>query len=464
VAEPAAAEIKSFPLLAAFGWQQEFGAGMATAAFAAAEVASTYQSCYTRAYVQAVRQGGSSSGSTASLYERWLAASDSELDGELRSDQFARRLSRYVDAMVALRAILRRAGQPVDQLDRAFDQQVRSMMVLASAPKNYELTPHDTVYENGKVRLLRFRGVGEEEKGQGKKEKPPLLVVYAPINRFHILDINPGRSVVGQLLAGGLDVYLLDWGYPDRGDDGLSLDDYLQYTAEAADAVIRLTGAEKKISMLGYCWGGILALMHAALHPERIERLAIMAAPVDFDKDSTLLATWVKKVDSDAVIDEFGHMDGQVLDIAFLMRNPARYGFDKYLKLAARAGDAEFVDMFVDVERWLYDTPPVPGALYRQIIDYCYRKNLLVKPGGIKVAAGSIDLRRIKAPLLLIAAEGDDLVSPESTIAARDHVGSSEVEVVTVPGGHVGLCISSQAHKKLWPRAAGWLSGRPSAD
>lgn len=195
------------------------------------------------------------------------------------------------------------------------------------------------------------------------------------------------------------------------------------------------------------------------------KRLVIMAAPVDFDKDRTMLATWAKKVDSDAVIDEFGHMDGQVLDIAFLMRNPARYGFDKYLKLAARAGDAEFVDMFIDVERWLYDTPPVPGALYRQIIDWCYRKNLLIRPGGIEVASGrgGIDLRRIKAPLLLIAAESDDLVSPESTIAAREHVGSSEVKVITVPGGHVGLCIGSQAHKKLWPSAAGWLAGRPPA-
>lgn len=424
---------------------------MAEAAVAAAEIASVYQSCYTRAYVQAAATPSSGNGAGSippKVYERWLAASDRELDGELRSDGFVRRLSRYVDAMVALRAILRKAGQPVDLIDRAFDQQVRSMMVLASAPKNYRLTPHDVVYEKGKVRLLHFGGA------RGKK---PLLVIYAPINRFHILDISPRRSVVGKLLAGGLDVYLLDWGYPDRGDDGLSLDDYLRHVSDAAAAIRSETGREK-ISVMGYSWGGIFALIHAALEPGRIDRLAIMATPVDFDRDHTLLATWAKKLDPDIVVGEFGHMDGQVLDLAFLMRNPARYGFDKYVKLAGRLGDAEFVSMFIDVERWLYDTPPVPGALYRQIVDGCYKKNLLVRPGGIKVAAGAVDLRRIASPLLLIAAEGDDLASPESTLAAREHVGSKDVEVMTMPGGHVGLCIGSHAHEKLWPAAAAWLA------
>lgn len=134
----------------------------------------------------------------------------------------------------------------------------------------------------------------------------------------------------------------------------------MRHVAGAAAAVRSETGSEK-ISVMSYSWGGIFALMHAALESGRIDRLAIMATPVDFDKDHTLLATWAKKLDPDIVVGEFGHMDGQLLDLAFLMRNPARYGFDKYAKLAGRLGDAEFVSMFTDVERWLYDTPRCPG-------------------------------------------------------------------------------------------------------
>jgi polyhydroxyalkanoate synthase len=50
-----------------------------------------------------------------------------------------------------------------------------------------------------------------------------------------------------------------------------------------------------------------------------------MAAPVDFNKHNTILANWVRVIDSDQIVDEFGHLDGQVLDIGFLMRNPPRY-------------------------------------------------------------------------------------------------------------------------------------------
>jgi polyhydroxyalkanoate synthase len=57
-----------------------------------------------------------------------------------------------------------------------------------------------------------------------------------------------------------------------------------------------------------------------------------MAVPVDFNKDDTILAKWSKAIDVNGMMDEFGHMDGQVLNLEFLMCNPPRYSFDKYLK------------------------------------------------------------------------------------------------------------------------------------
>ena len=58
-----------------------------------------------------------------------------------------------------------------------------------------------------------------------------------------------------------------------------------------------------------------------------------MASPVDSSKDNSLLAAWARAVDADMMIHEFGHMDGQILDLAFIMRNPPRNLFDKYLKM-----------------------------------------------------------------------------------------------------------------------------------
>lgn len=202
------------------------------------------------------------------------------------------------------------------------------------------------------------------------------------------MDLNPRRSIVKDLLAsGGLDIYLLDWGYPDWSDNNLSLEDYLGYVADAVKVIKDQTHADKT-SILGYCWGGIFALIHVALHPEKVRNLVPMAVPIDFSKDDTILTTWSKAIEVGSMMDEFGHMDGQVLDLGFLMRNPPRYGFDKYLKFFQRFYDREFVDTFIDVERWLYDTPPIPGALFREIINDCYRNNLLISDGKMEAVDG----------------------------------------------------------------------------
>jgi polyhydroxyalkanoate synthase subunit PhaC len=269
------------------------------------------------------------------------------------------------------------------------------------------------------------------------------------------MDISQERSVVRSLLSKGLDVYLLDWGYPGWEDSSLSLTDYVNYVRDAIQDIKDKTG-KSKVSILGYCWGGIIALIYSALNIENVRNLTLMAAPVDFSKDNTILANWARVIDSDQIVDEFGHLDGQVLDIGFLMRNPPRYTFDKYLKLFERYNDKQFVDDFISVEKWLYDTPIIPGNLYRHIIKDCYKDNLLIS-NKMKVDGSTIDLKKITVPLLTIVAQDDDLVSPESALAIKDYVSSKDKESLKIVGGHVGLCTSRMAHEKLWPEAAKWI-------
>lgn len=406
---------------------------------------SFYNSIYLKGFQDTIEDA---EGQTQdSFYNRWLKQMDRELDSELRSDNFTSLLARYVDSLVELRSVFRKAGFPVEYLDRMFDSYVHSMMVFSSITRDYTLTPFDVVHVRGKCRLLHYR---PSEKTGGK----PLLIVYAPINRFHIMDLTPEKSVVRELLSKGLDVYLLDWGYPTGDDDNLSLEDYITYVH---DAVLLIKEASKSsVSILGYCWGGIMALIYAALYSGDVKSLALMAAPVDFSKDHSILATWARAIDSDKIIDEFRHMDGQVLDLGFIMRNPPRYAFDKYVKFFQKMNDRHFVDIFLAVEKWLYETPPIPGNLYRQIINDCYKGNLLIQ-NKMMVGGKQVDLKNVEVPLLTVVAQRDDLVSPESTLAANDYVSSKEKTSLQAPSGHVGLCISSHAHEKLWPEAARWF-------
>ncbi len=56
----------------------------------------------------------------------------------------------------------------------------------------------------------------------------PLLIVYALVNRPYMMDLEPDRSLIRGLLSRGLDVYLIDWGYPDGADRFTTLEDYLE--------------------------------------------------------------------------------------------------------------------------------------------------------------------------------------------------------------------------------------------
>lgn len=410
-------------------------------------------------------------------YNRWLNNVDHELEGELKSERFTSILSSYVHSLLELRSVFEKVGYPIGYLDWMFDRYVKSSsMFFSFIQKESHLAPFDVVYRKGKARLLHYRKNDQETSSatttaikKQQKEQQPLLIIYAPINTFHILDLNSRRSVVRDLLAsGGLDIYLLDWGYPDWSDDHLSMQDYLSYVSEAVQVVKGKTHADK-VSTLGYCWGGLFALIHAAVDPEQIRNLVLMAVPIDFSKDDSILARWSKANDAvDSMVYEFGHLDGQVLDLGFLMRNPPRYSFDKYVKFFQRSYDWDFVDTFIDVERWLYDTPPIPGVLFRQIINDFYRNNNLVaiSDGKMQVLDSEgkmkkVDIQKnITMPVLSVIAKQDDLVSPASSLAINDHIASKDKSVLENPGGHVALCISNTAHKKLWPDVAKWLLSR----
>ena len=444
-----------------------------------------YNSIYFRTFQQVLKRketqkadGSSKLGDIEAFYNAWLNTMDKEFDKELKSISFMSLLSKYIDSIIDLHSLYRRTGFPVDYVDWMFNSYIQNMMslVTSSILKEYQLSPHDIIYLKGKTRLLHYHGIKEKEKEEENNSKP-LLIIYAPINRFHIMDLNPKRSVVRNLLSNGLDIYLLDLGYPTKEDDKLSLYDYVDYVKYAVQAILKKEKEKeeerqgqrqgnKKISILGYCWGGILALIYTALEATKttqsddddntVKSLALMATPIDFSKENTILANWSRAVNIDKMMDEFGNMNGQILDLAFAMRNPPRYTSDKYFKLFKKLYDKEFVNTFIDVERWLYDTPPVPGNLHRQIINNCYKDNLLIT-NKMKVDDNYIDLRNITVPLLIIDAEKDDLVTTESAIAVSDYVSSREKDFLKSPGGHVALCVSDIAHEKLWPKAAEWI-------
>ena len=129
------------------------------------------------------------------------------------------------------------------------------------------LSDHEIIFQKDSIKLLHYIHNNQQTNGSTNNI---ILVIYAPINRFHILDLNPSKSVVRTLLNNDIDIYLLDWGYPDKKHNELTLKDFIDYIEDAVDVIIQnrsflsTSSPPIKISILGYCWGGILSLIYTA--------------------------------------------------------------------------------------------------------------------------------------------------------------------------------------------------------
>jgi poly[(R)-3-hydroxyalkanoate] polymerase subunit PhaC len=286
----------------------------------------------------------------------------------------------------------------------------------------------------------------------------PLLIVYAFINRHYILDLLPEVSVVRNLLQQGFDIYATDWGTPSAYDETLTLGHFVNKYMDKSIDLIRETTKSDKVSLLGYCWGGDLVLIYAALHPEKVKNVITIATPGDFGADNTLLGVWTKNMNVEALLDAFGNAPAVLINTAFELRNPIE-NIHKYPHFFEQPHGLESAFEFFATETWLHDSPPVIGEIYREFVKDCYQQNLFIK-NQMKVDGTCVDLKNITAPFLNVVAQKDDLVPPDSSIALNDAVGSKDKCMIEFPSGHVGLIIGQCAHKEVWPKVGNWLRGR----
>ncbi len=319
-------------------------------------------------------------------------------------------------------------------------------------------TPCDVVYEEDSLKLVRYHQESEITR------REPLLICYALVNRPYVLDLQQQRSVVQQLLKGGFDVYLIDWGVPTAADRSMRLNDYVcGLLKNVVHFVLDQTEAPR-LNLFGYCMGGTMSTMFTALYPELINTLTLLAAPIDFSGDDALLHVWTqeKYFDVDRLIDAYGNCPAPFLQSAFQMMKPVQNFIEKYSNFYENMQDDRFLENFFSMEKWVQDNIPVAGETFREFVKCLYQRNQLVK-GEFRLNGKLVELARITCPLMLLTAEFDHLVPPSSTLGIEPHVGSEEVKKMNISAGHIGLAVSSKAHRAFWPEAVSWIAERSTA-
>jgi len=320
-------------------------------------------------------------------------------------------------------------------------------------------TPKEIVWTLNKARLYRYIPVVPPE----ARHRVPLLLVFALMNRPTILDLRPGHSFVEFMVARGYDVYLLDWGIPGFEDKDLKFDDYvLDYMTRAIRKVKALSGSED-FSLLGWCIGAILTTIYASMRPDDgLRNLLLLTAPLDFSRPKKLtFAQWTdeKHFDVDRVLSTYGNMPGEMIDYGAKALKPIENYIANYLKLWENLDNPRVVESWHAMNTWVTDIFPMAGGAYRQLIVDFYRNNRLMK-GELKIRGELVNLKRLRANLLTVIAEGDHITPPCQSEGVLEKISSTDTEIFRVPGGHIGIMAGSGAQKQTWPHIDAWLAAR----
>lgn len=318
---------------------------------------------------------------------------------------------------------------------------------------SFGCTEKEEIYREDKVVLYRFKG------DKPPTSKVPILIVYALVNRPYMVDLQEDRSLVRNLLARGEDVYLIDWGYPDRADRWLTLDDYINgYIDRCVDAIRERHGLPA-INVLGICQGGAFSVCYSALHPEKVRNLITMVTPVDFHTDDNMLSHWTRSMDVDLFVDTVGNVPADLMNWCYLTLKPYRLNFQKYVGLADILDNETELENFLRMEKWIFDSPDLAGEAFRQFIKDFYQGNKLIE-GGLEIGGTEVDPLNVTMPVLNIYAEQDHLVPPSASKPLGGIVGTEDYTELAFRGGHIGIYVSGRAQREVPGAIHDWLGQR----
>lgn len=318
---------------------------------------------------------------------------------------------------------------------------------------DFGVTPREEVWRDGKVVLYRFKGE------RTPSARVPILMSYALVNRPYMVDLQEDRSLVKGLLARGEDVYVIDWGYPDRSDRFLTMEDYIERFIGGAVDYLRAAYDLPSITLLGICQGGAFSLCYAALHPEKIRNLITMVTPVDFHTSDNMLSNWNREIDVDQLVDTLGNVPADMMNFTYLMLKPWRLFAQKYVGMVDILDDKQAMEDFLRMEKWIFDSPDQAGEAFREFSKQFFQQNRFVT-GGAKVGDQDVDLGMVDMPVLNIYAEQDHLVPPDASRALKRLVGTEDYTELSFKGGHIGIYVSGRAQKEVPQTIHDWLAKR----
>lgn len=341
------------------------------------------------------------------------------------------------------------------ELSRRGRAKLERLHEVLTTPGHYGAgaTPSVVVYRENKLRLLRLL----DEQGQPRAGRPAVLFIPAPVSRYFIVDLLPGRSFAGHVATADFDVFVVDFGTPTSEDRFADLPYYVDGLVRRSVRMVSTITAQPAINIVGYCLGGTLSLLYSALYPDTVARLVLLTTMVDGDVEGGI--AWVahrmglqgesydtpRLVPAAEVKSWFemlapgsNSLIGRVSDLWDRLDDPA-----------ARLRDVRTMATWVD------DVVPAPGRLLAELYRQFGPGRNRLMTGTATVGTRVVELAAIRMPVLSVSAEKDAIAPPAGVDAIVNVV--PHAEVLRLPGGHVGI-VAGRTAASLWQRTVDFLA------
>lgn len=326
----------------------------------------------------------------------------------------------------------------------------KNIVNISSVDPNQEATKRIPIWKKNKSVLWYYPS-------PCKKYDIPVFHVYSLVNQAYILDLMPGSSLIEGFVMDGYDVYVLDWGKPNYEDKDLKLENYIvDYLQKAVKRSLRHSGASE-ISMIGYCLGGTLAAIYAAIAEEPIKNLMLMTTPIDIS-DPPIVDKWVQAIqrgdfDLKPLIRAWGLMPAPFIKAGVRLVSVPVY-FTHYISLLQRAYNDQYVARWKQFNKWANDHIPFAGETLCDLLDLV-KDNQLIN-GGLQIKGKNVLLENISSNLLVITTSEDRLIPEELSKPIMDQVASKDKTYKYLKGGHASLALKSKMPNALQV----WLAER----
>lgn len=312
-------------------------------------------------------------------------------------------------------------------------------------------TPKEAIWRKNKATLWFYPS-------PNKQYKTPLYLIYSLINEPYILDLGPNMSMIEAFGKEGYEVYLIDFGIPGYEDKDMTLDDYFtSYIQPGAKRALSHSKAQA-LTVMGFCLGGTLAAIYAAIADEPIKNLVLLTTPVDFS-NVPVLDKWAEalkdgSLDLEPAIDALGLIPASAIWAGMRLVTSPIY-ISPQASLLQKSYDDNFVERWRRFNMWAEGHIPLPGATLKQLINDLGKENKLIN-NKLKINNKHASLKNIKANLLSISTTYDRLVPEEQIKPIMKHVSSKDKTHLSIEGGHASIALTGKIPDYL----SSWLKER----